>query len=147
MYAINFVDYFSGVIAVYFLENGSSPEIVSAVRAFLRDYAHLLTDTRNPGVMDEWLTDNASYFTSELTDELCITLSIQEPSFTARAPLSSTLGEIGSTFSSGPTSSASSPASTTSCRRTEAPALSHGGSRLSRSPSATLATTPSRTSR
>ena len=76
-FAINFVDYFSGVIAVYFLENGSSPEIVSAVRAFLRDYAHLLTDTRNPGVMDEWLTDNASYFTSELTDELCITLSIQ----------------------------------------------------------------------
>jgi len=60
-FAINFVDYFSGVIAVYFLENGSSPEIVSAVRAFLRDYAHLLTDTRNPGVMDEWLTDRHSH--------------------------------------------------------------------------------------
>ena len=77
VYAINFVDYFSGVIAVYFLEKGDSAEILGAIRAFLRDHAHLLTKTRRPGIIDEWLTDNASYFTSELIDELCTVLAIQ----------------------------------------------------------------------
>ncbi|EOD21576.1 hypothetical protein EMIHUDRAFT_241028 [Emiliania huxleyi CCMP1516] len=56
VYAINFVDYFSGVIAVYFLGRRAIPP---------------------KSLAQSWLTDNASYFTSELIDELCTVLAIQ----------------------------------------------------------------------
>ena len=60
--AMNFVDRYSRLFAVYFLRDLKQPNIVNAVRAFVRDHGHLLLRTLRPGTVDLWHTDNGTEF-------------------------------------------------------------------------------------
>ena len=77
-FAINFVDHYSTVIAVYFLRDPVNAEqVINAARAFMRDHAHLLVKTRVACVVDEWHCDNGTQFTSASVEEFCAVLAIQ----------------------------------------------------------------------
>jgi hypothetical protein len=57
-HAVNFVDRYSRLYAVYFLRGTKHPNVLNAAQTFVREHAHLLTRTRKRGIVDEWHTDN-----------------------------------------------------------------------------------------
>jgi transposase InsO family protein len=63
-HAINFVDRFSRLYAVYFLRGTKHPNVLHAAELFIKDHAYLLVHTRQRGCVDEWHTDNGPEFTS-----------------------------------------------------------------------------------
>ena len=73
-YAVNFVDLFSRYSATYFVKSQDSAEILLALQTFVADHKSWLLNTKLPGVVDEWYTDNGTEFLSGDIDAFCCEL-------------------------------------------------------------------------
>jgi transposase InsO family protein len=73
-YAVCFYDSYSKYVAVYFLKQCNSAEVQLAHQTYLSDHKSYLLDTLQPGVVDEWYTDNGTEFVSGSLDDFCAEL-------------------------------------------------------------------------
>ena len=70
-HAVNFVDSYTKYSATYFLKDSDSSHVLLAAQTFIADHKQWLTNTRIPGVVDEWHTDNGTEFLADNLDTFC----------------------------------------------------------------------------
>ena len=68
-YAICFYDHCTKWVAIYFLRTHYGNEVLMALKTFLLDHKRYLGNTKVPGTVDEWHTNNGTEFVNNNVDE------------------------------------------------------------------------------